>query len=170
LGVNAVFAGLVGEPQFELVVDAGFAGGIGALDDVADVAEGLDDLLDGVFGERRAVGGWPGGGAGQDGGSLGGDGSGPSGDGDGVSSGVERGLVAGELGVTFGDERGTVICGDQRCGLGAVGGSQFADRLREAVGGEDFREPAVDGGQKLFFADVDVDGCCTWLARAYSLA
>jgi hypothetical protein len=61
LGVDAVLAGLVGEPQFELVVDAGLAGGVGTADDVADVAEGLDDLLDGIFGERRAMGGWPGG-------------------------------------------------------------------------------------------------------------
>ena len=48
--MDAVLAGLVGEPQFERVVDAGFAGGVGFADDVADVAEGLDDLLDSVFG------------------------------------------------------------------------------------------------------------------------
>src|SRR6266566_1264242 len=146
-----VLAGLVGEPQFEPVVDTGLAGGVGALDDVPDVAECPDDLLDGLFGELRAVGGWPGSGAGQRGGALGGDGSCPGGDGDGVGPGVEGGLVAGELSVTFGDDRGAVICGDRCCGLGVAGGGQFADCLREAVGGEDFQEPAVDGGQELFF-------------------
>jgi hypothetical protein len=33
-----------------------------------------------------------------------------------------------------------------------------ADRLRQAVRGEDFQQPAVDGRQELFFAHVDVDG------------
>ncbi len=116
--MHEVFAGLVGQPQFEPVVDPGLAGGVGALDDVPDVAECADDLLDGVFAESRAVGGWPGGGAGQRGGALGGDGSCPGGDGDGVGPGVEGRLVAGELGVASGDDRGAVIRGDRCGGLG----------------------------------------------------
>lgn len=56
LRVHAVLCGLEGEPQFQPAVDAGFGGGVGVLDDVADVAEGLDDLLDALFGERRAAG------------------------------------------------------------------------------------------------------------------
>ena len=78
-----MLGGLVGELQFELVVDTGFAGGAGALDDVRDVAECLNDLLDGIFGEWPAMRGGPGGRAGQRGGAFSGDGFGPAGDGDG---------------------------------------------------------------------------------------
>src|SRR5207245_2911645 len=39
-----------------------------------------------------------------------------------------------------------------------LGGGQVADGAFEPVRGEDVPQPAVDGGQELFFADVDVDG------------
>jgi hypothetical protein len=76
----------------------------------------------------------------------------------GVGSGAEGGLVAGETGVAASDDglRVLPIRGGPRavgCGLGCF---QVADCLGEPVRREYDSEPAVDGGQDVGLAEVDV--------------
>ena len=89
-------SGLEGDLEVELVVDGCLLGSPGVADDAAQVAEGGDEGADVVFGEPAAglVAGL-GGVAGQCRGALGLDLAGPFGDGLGVTSGIERGLIAG---------------------------------------------------------------------------
>src|SRR6266567_6834707 len=155
-----VFSGQVGDLEPHLLVDGRLDGGLGAADDVAQVAQAGDEGADVVFGEP-AAGRLTGlaGVAGERGGALGFDLAGPFGDGLGVGSGVEGCLVAGEPGVAVGDDGVDVLRGRSRDGGGGLlGGLHLADGLLELVRREDGDEPVVDGGQQVRFAEVDVAG------------
>src|SRR6266536_4279270 len=158
-GPDFCFSGLEGDLEVELVVDGCLLGGPGVADDVAQVAEGGDEGADVVFAEPAAgLGADLAGVAGERRGALGFYLAGPPGDGLGVGSGVEGGLVAGQPGVAVGhDGEGVFV------GLGGYGGGglccfHLADGLGEPVRREDDGEPAVDGGQDIGLAEVDVGG------------
>src|SRR5712691_8444278 len=139
---------------------AAFSAGAGVADDVAQVAEGADEGPDVVFGERAAgLGAGLAGVAGEHGGALGFYLAGPLGDGLRVGAGVEGGLVAGEPGVAAGDDGAGVLVGlGGAGGGGGLGCLHRAEGLGEPVRREDDGEPAVDGGQDVGLAQVDVAG------------
>ncbi|HEU5024113.1 MAG TPA: hypothetical protein VFV01_04255 [Spirillospora sp.] len=78
----------------------------------------------------------------------------PLGDGHRVGAGLERGAVAREFGLTVGD----LGLGTNRGGVGRrlLGTLDVGDRLLDAVRRQDLREPGIDEGGDLVFADEDV--------------
>jgi hypothetical protein len=148
---------LVGQAQAELLVDLGFVGGVGLVQDGGQAAEAADergDLFAGqpgfvAFGDLAEFG------FGFESFGLGlGD---PAGDQRGVGAGLESGPVAGELGLAVGDLLRGPVGGRALTGIG-LGVCHRVDGLGELGRVERLGEPGVERVDDGFLQQVDVAG------------